>query len=140
MTDLNSVSVIGRVVKDAVITQYANDLKVANFTIVVNRDRKNGEQWEEKSIFIDLALFGKSAESYVKYLTKGKVVSVEGHLDMDKWEKDDKKYSKLKVVADRINPFIAGSKKNDNGPADAQVPEFSENCEDFAPPQDGAIF
>lgn len=131
MTDMNNVSFMGRIVKDASITQYSNDVKVANFTVVVNRDRKNGEQWEEKSTFIDLALFGKTAENYLKYLTKGKVVGIEGHLDQDRWEKDGKQFSKLKVSVDRIYPFIAGSgKKAEDNDA---VPEESFSAEEEMP-------
>ena len=143
MTDMNAVHFTGRVVKDASITQYANDLKVANFTVVVNRDRKNGEQWEEKSTFVDLALFGKTAESYLKYLTKGKVIGVEGHLDMDKWEKDGKQFSRLNISIDRIYPFIAGGKKAEGaGISQQEIPQET-SYEDFQPvPPDGenAIF
>ncbi len=123
MTDMNSVSFMGRIVKDASITQYSNDVKVANFTVVVNRDRKNGDNWEETPTFIDLVLFGKTAESYLKYLTKGKVVGIEGHLAQDRWEKDGKQFSKLKVVVDRIYPFITGSgKKADGSETTAELP------------------
>ena len=128
MTDPNYVGFIGRVVKDAVITQYANNTKVANFTIVLNRDRKIGENWEEKSAFVDLALFGKTAESYVKYLTKGKVIAVEGHIEQDRWEKDGKQMSKLKVAVDKIYPFIAGNTKKDGSDAVASTgPSVVEN-------------
>ena len=141
MTDMNSVNFTGRVVKDAEMTKYANDLQVANFTVVINRDCENGQQWEEKPIFVDLALFGKSAESYLKHLTKGKVIGVEGHLDMDRWTKDDKQFTKLKVVIDRIYPFIAGSKKS--SPVEVEPPAAQEAYADFPPPPDAgetAIF
>lgn len=139
---MNSVQFTGRVVKDATLSVYQGDLKVTNFTVVVNRDRKNGDQWEEKPVFVDLALFGKAAESYLPHLTKGKVVGVEAHLDMDNWEKDGKKYSKLKVSCDRIFPFIAGGAKK-TGEAEVPPSEFagSDAFEDCQPVNNGeAIF
>ena len=112
MTDLNSVCLIGRVVKDPEVTK-KDDLCITNFTIAVNRDKKKGDEWKEEVSFVDLTLFGKRADSLSKWIKKGCAVSVVAHIEQDRWEKDGNKFSRLKVVPDQVNPFI--ERRQDNG-------------------------
>jgi len=106
MTDLNAVQMVGRIVKGAELKKTQKGLSVANFTIVLNRDFKSGEEWKNKGTFVNLAVFGKIADSYAQYLQKDKFVGVEGHLDQNTWERDGKKISTLQVTVDKLYPFL----------------------------------
>jgi len=106
MTDLNAVQMVGRIVKGAELKKTQKGLSIANFTIVLNRDFKSGEEWKNKGTFVNLAVFGKIADSYAQYLQKGKFVGVEGHLDQNTWERDGKKISTLQVTVDKLYPFL----------------------------------
>lgn len=115
MTDLNSVSLGGRITKDAVAEKTKNGLDIVRFSIAVNRSQKEGENWTQKTVFVDLTLFGNYAVSMLKYLTKGIYVTVEGYLDMDSWiSQDGKKQTRLKVVHHQggINPWVGGKTKS----------------------------
>ena len=106
MTDLNAVQMVGRIVKGAELKKTQKGLSIANFTIVLNRDFKSGEEWKNKGTFVNLAVFGKIADSYAQYLQKDKFVGVEGHLDQNTWERDGKKISTLQVTVDKLYPFL----------------------------------
>lgn len=126
MTDLNTVCLVGRLTKDAELVQKGmSGMKVLTFTIAVNRDskKKDSEEWEEKTSFFDCALFGDRAERMQRHLLKGKVVSVQGHLEQDVWEKDGERRSRIKVVPERINPFVERTPKAQGTEAPASPEE-----------------
>lgn len=71
-------------------------------------------------MFIDVTVWGKSAENSSQYLKKGSAALVEGRLKLDSWEKDGQKRSKLKVVANKVQ-FLGGKPERvqaaiDDGP------------------------
>lgn len=110
MTDLNAIQLGGRLTKDAVL-EIKGELKLCNFSMAVNRSvkKKDSEDYEDKPVFVDMTIFGNYAESMVKHLTKGRYITVKGHLDMDSWTSaDGKKNQRLKVVPEQgeINPWV----------------------------------
>ena len=98
MTDTNKVVIIGRLTRDAEMKYTNNGLAISNFSIAMSKSIKQNDQWVDTTIFInDLSLFGKRAEGLNQYLTKGQQVAINGCLDVDNWEQEGKKRSKLKV-------------------------------------------
>ena len=124
-SDLNKTCLLGRVVKQPDLEIKGNGISLLTFTLAVNRNHKNkdGEQ-EDKVSFFDFTVFGKEAESLQKHLVKGTVVSIEGHLEQERWEKDGKKFSRIKIVPDSINPFVERKSKEQN--------DTEENYEDYS--------
>lgn len=118
MTDLNHVDVIGRCVKQPdLVKKGPSGVSVLTFTLAVNRDffKKDTEEWVEEVSFIDFTIFGKTAENNHKWLTKGKLVSVEGYIKQERWkDKDGKTLSRLKIVPEKINPFVERMPKDTN--------------------------
>jgi len=109
MTDINRVILVGRVVKDAELKFTPSSTPVTRFSVAVNRSRKNGDQWEEEVSYIDIVLWGRSAESISKFLLKGKQVAVEGELRQNRWEQDGQQRSKLEVVASNVQLLSGGT-------------------------------
>jgi single-strand DNA-binding protein len=87
---------------------------VADVGMAVNDRRKgqNGE-WIEETTFVDVTLWGRTAEVAGEYLGKGSPLLVEGRLKYDTWEKDGQKRSKLSVVCERMQ--MVGSKGGGGG-------------------------
>ena len=108
MTDLNHVTLIGRLTRDAELKYTPNGFAISNFSIAVNRRRKNGEQWVEEANFFDITLYGKSAESLKQYLIKGKQVAVDGELRQDRWEQDGQPRSRVVIAANNIQLLGGG--------------------------------
>lgn len=90
MTDINSVIVTGRVVRDIGdrdFTYFASGTAKLQFSIAVNKSVKDASgNWSEKSAFFDVVVWGKYAESLKPRLAKGAKVTVCGSLERDTWE------------------------------------------------------
>ena len=99
-SDLNKTCLVGSVVKQPDLEIKGNGISLLTFTLAVNRNHKNKDgEYEDKVSFFDFTVFGKEAESLQKHLVKGTVVSIEGHLEQERWEKDGKKFSRIKIVS-----------------------------------------
>lgn len=105
MASLNKVMLIGNLTRDPEIRYTPKGQAVADIGLAVNRvySTETGEKREEVT-FIDITLWGRTAEIVHQYCKKGRPLFVEGRLQLDSW--DDKqtgqKRSKLKVIADGI--------------------------------------
>lgn len=78
---------------------------VADFSIAVtDRYKDRSDKWVEKTTFIELSAFGRTAEVAAQYLAKGSPVMVDGRLDLEQWEDKNGggKRSKLKVIVEKL--------------------------------------
>ena len=89
MTDINIVSVVGRLARDMELKYTTSGMAVANFSIAVNRSRKQGDQWVDEASFFECSLFGKQAEALKPYLKKGQQVAISGFLKQERWQGQD---------------------------------------------------
>lgn len=131
MKDINTITIIGRVAKDSELRYTSTGTAIASFAVAFTTSKKKGEQWEDQSNFIDLALFGKTAENLSKYLTKGTRVAVQGSLEQQRWEKDGQKQSKLAVHVDQIQ--LLGDKREGQAPSSGEPDAGSGTYEDDIP-------
>jgi len=112
MANFNKVLLMGNLTRDPEVRYTPKGTAVATLGLAVNEyyTTATGEQKEE-TIFVDIDVWGRQAETAGQYLAKGRPVFVEGRLRLDTW--DDKetgqKRSKLKVVALRIQ-FLGAPK------------------------------
>jgi single-strand DNA-binding protein len=81
MADLNNVSMVGRVTRDAVSKVLPSGYTVVNFSIAVDTGYGN----YKKTMFLEVKFFGKQAEAIRQYLTKGKQVGITGELEQEDW-------------------------------------------------------
>ena len=117
MANLNKVMLLGNLTRDPELRHTPKGSAVADLGIAVNRKVQDGNGgWKDETTFVDVTVWGASAENAQKYLTKGRGVFIEGRLQMDVW--DDKatgqKRSKLKVVADNLQ-FLPDGKSGSRG-------------------------
>lgn len=112
---MNSVVLIGRLVRDIEVRFTANGNAVSNFTMAVQRQFKN-ENGDYDTDFINCVIFNKSAEFMKDYAKKGDVVAIKGSIQTSSFtDKDGNKKSTTQVVVDQIN-LVAGKKKEDTMP------------------------
>ena len=110
----NKVILIGNLTRDVELKYTPNGTAVAKFGLAVNRTYKDNMSGENKQevLFIDITVFGRSAEVANQYLSKGRRVLVEGRLVLDQWvDSTGQKRSKHSVVAEKVQ-FM--DSKNDN--------------------------
>ena len=106
MSSFNQVILLGNVTRDPEIRYTPKGTAVTELGMAMNRvySGENGEKREEVT-FVDVTLWGRTAEIAAEYAKKGRPVMIEGRLQLDSW--DDKqsgqKRSKLKVVGESLH-------------------------------------
>ena len=103
-TDINSVVLVGRLTRDAMLRYSSSGAGFLSFTVAVNRSKRNADgSWTDEPSFIDCVYFGQNSQSISQYLVKGKQVAVQGELRQSKWETDGQQRSKLDVVVNTLS-------------------------------------
>ncbi len=106
MASFNKVILVGNLTRDPEVRYIPNGTAVCDIGLAVNSqwtDRKTNERKEEVT-FIDVTLWGRTAEIAGEYLAKGRPVLIEGRLHLDSWEDKEsgQKRSKLKVIGESL--------------------------------------
>lgn len=136
MASLNKLHLIGNITKDPELRYLPKGTAVCKVGLAINRTWKSesGEKKEEVT-FVDIDIFGKTAENVAQYCRKGKSIYVEGRLKLDTWEKDGKNHQKLGVIADSVQ-FLSGKGEGDSA-ARAEAPASASSAAgNPAPKQD----
>ena len=103
MASLNKVLLIANLGKDPEVRYTASGTAVASFSLATSEKFKNkGGEWEERTEWHNVILWGRLAEIAREYLSKGKTVYIEGRLQTRKWQDKDGK--------DRFTTEIVGEK------------------------------
>lgn len=133
MSSLNRVILIGRVVAPPEQRFTNTGKQVASFRIAVDRRQRNADG-SSNADFIPIVAWEKLADICVKYLTKGKLVAIEGRLQTRSYEDSNgQKRSAFDVVADDMRMLSSRSENsggysrpqdsgNDYGSARPQAP------------------
>lgn len=98
MSDLNSITISGRLTRDPELRFTNNGDGILDFSIASSEKYKDSE----RTIFIDCAIFGKRAEKLSEFLSKGKQVAVTGKLRQDFWETDGQKRNKISLLVEEL--------------------------------------
>ncbi|GFO53528.1 single-stranded DNA-binding protein [Geomonas sp. Red276] len=103
MASLNKVMLIGNLGKDPEVRYTPSGTAVASFSLATSDRIKNKSgEWEEKTEWHNITLWGRTAEIAGEYLSKGKTIYIEGRLQTRKWQDRDGK--------DRYTTEIVGEK------------------------------
>jgi len=121
---LNRIILIGRLTRDPELRYVPSGQPVASFTLAVDRPFVN-QQGERATDFIDIVAWRKLAEQVTQHLNKGRLVAVEGRLQVRSYETQDGQKRKVaEVVADAVR-FL-----DRKGAAAAPTPEAGPAEED----------
>jgi single-strand DNA-binding protein len=98
----NRIILIGRLTRDPELRYVPSGAPVASFTLAVDRPFKD-QQGNRETDFIDIVAWRKLAEQVSQYMTKGRMVAVEGRLQIRSYETQDGQKRKVaEVVADGV--------------------------------------
>lgn len=127
---LNRIVLIGRLTRDPELRYVPSGHPVASFTLAVDRSFAN-QQGERETDFIDIVAWRKLAEQVSQHLSKGRLVAVEGRLQIRSYEtQDGQKRRVAEVVADGVR-FL--DRKATGVPAGAAQEELAEESEQDVP-------
>jgi single-strand DNA-binding protein len=138
---MNVVVLIGRLATDPELKYTPSGSAVATFLIAV--DRRPNAQGVKEADFINIVVWQKSAEFAANYLTKGRLVAVEGRLQVRSWvAQDGSKRKSAEVVANELRALDrpkeqtgdqAGPPAEETAPAgtaDVEAPDFDPFAEE----------
>ncbi len=99
---LNRIILIGRLTRDPELRYTPQGVPVASFSLAVDRPFAN-QQGQREADFIDCVAWRKLGETVGNHLTKGRLVAVEGRLQIRSYEAQDGTKRKVaEVVADSV--------------------------------------
>jgi len=118
MASFNRVILVGNLTRDVEVRYIQSGSAVAEIGLAVNDRRKTASgEWVDETTFVDVTLWGRTAEIASEYLTKGSPVLIEGRLKLDSWETDGQKRSKLRVVGEKMQMLSARGSGGQGAPS-----------------------
>ena len=137
MPDINSVIIVGNLIKDPAFRQTTTGVPVANFTIASNRKFKdNSGTIKEDVCFIGVVAWYKLAESCYENLRKGSAVLVEGELQSRQWKTEDGfSRSTVEIKARRIQ-FLNHRESHHDEPSVFEHESSTEPLDHGEPPRE----
>lgn len=116
MPNVNQIVLAGHISKEPALSFLPSQTAVCNFALAINEKYTNSDGDKcEKVCFIDCSIFGKRAEAFNKYLSKGQPVLITGKLNYQQWTSDDgSKHSKHEVTVKDFNFLSSGKKENED--------------------------
>ena len=131
---LNKIMLQGRIVNDIDVKTTPGGASVCTFRIAVDRDFKN-QNGQKETDFVTIVAWKNTAEFVYKYFGKGRMILLEGRLQMRNWtDKDGNKRTAAEVVAENV--YFSDSKKDEgsySAPATGGWTEMDGGNEDGLP-------
>lgn len=121
MPNFNRVVLVGHLCRDNEVRYSQAGLAILNNAIAVTEKRGKGDDRKEETMFIDITVFGKTAEFVNSYTHKGSAVLIEGRLRLEQWSDKETgaKRSKHSISVDNVQ--LMDSRKG--GDAEPEEPK-----------------
>lgn len=107
---LNTITIMGRMVRDPEIRKTGAGTSVLNFTLAVDRDYTD-DNGDRETDFIDCVAWAHTADFVGAYFSKGDLMAVHGRLQLRDWEDDDgnrRRAAEIKVD----NVYFGGGRRD----------------------------
>ena len=123
---LNHITIMGRLTRDPELRRTGSGVAVASFRVAVDRDFAPKDGGERKADFIDCVAWRLTGEFISKYFAKGRMIVVDGRLEMRDWtDKDGNKRTSAEVVV--ANAYFGDSKRDSDGGSYAGNSSYAGN-------------
>jgi len=113
MASFNKVILVGNLTRDPQVRYTPSGTAVTELGLAVSRQwfDKQSNSKKEDTTFVDVTVWGRTAEVAGEYLSKGRPVLIEGRLQLDTWQDKEsgQNRSKLKVVCENMTMLGSGS-------------------------------
>lgn len=120
---LNTVILIGRLTKDPELRYTQSGKAVATVRLAVDRGTTN-PQGEKETDFIDVVVWERQAETVANYLQKGRLVAVQGRLQIRQYEtQEGQRREKAEVVANTVRFLDSGRDHGGDRPTGGSSPK-----------------
>ena len=111
---LNHIVIMGRLTRDPELRRTGSGVAVASFRVAVDRDFQPKDGGDRKTDFIDCVAWRQTGEFISKYFAKGRMIIVEGRLEMRDWtDKEGNKRTSAEINV--ANAYFGDSKRDGEG-------------------------
>ena len=128
---MNNVVLVGRLTRAPELKYIpGSGAAVANFAIAVDREF-TGKDGKKETDFIDIQVWGKSAENCANYIGKGSLVAIQGSIRVDSYQDQDGNNRKItRVNANRVQFLDSKKEKQENNPMPGFEPQGFQQVDD----------
>lgn len=147
MASFNKVVLVGNLTRDPELRYTPKGTAIAKVGLAVNHKWRNeaGETKEEVT-FVDIEVWGRTAENVGQYMRKGSSMLVEGRLKLETWDdkQTNQKRSKMLVVGETVQ-FLGSPRGGEGAPAErparpaATKPSSAVEESDGPPPEEDDV-
>ncbi|MBC7319235.1 single-stranded DNA-binding protein [bacterium] len=124
---MNYIILTGRLTADPILRYTPTGVPVLGFTLAVDR-RSRTPEGEREADFIDIVVWRKQAEICANYLRKGRLVGVEGRLEISKFQgSDGQVHRKPRVIAYRVEFLDSRPREGEEAPPE-EIHTFDEDA------------
>lgn len=121
---MNKAILIGRLTRDPEVRYTSSNRAVCQFSIAVDRPFTNQQSGQREADFINIVVWDKRAENVGKYMSKGRLVAVEGRIQTRNYENNEgKRVYVTEVVADNVQFLESKSASQNNASSFQNMPE-----------------
>jgi single-strand DNA-binding protein len=126
MSDINNVTLLGRLIRDPEVRFAPTGTAVASFAIAANHHyQSKGGQWKDEAAYVPCSAFGRTAEQLAQK-HRGDPVLATGRLRTEAWEQDGANHSRLVLIAETVHFILPAPKSNGAGPNESATPDPAE--------------
>ncbi len=143
--NLNKIFLIGNLTRDPEMRALPSGQQVATFGIATNRIWNDKAGKRQTAVeYHNIVAFGRLAEIIKQYLSKGKMVFIEGRIQTRNWEaQDGTKRNRTEIVVEQMQlgprPPAGGQASGQTGTTESQAAPAPESVETIEYPSDGEI-
>ena len=129
---MNKVFLIGRLTRDPELRYTSSNRAVCQFTVAIDRPFTNQSTGQREADFINVVAWDKTGENIGKYMTKGRLIAVEGRIQTRNYENNEgRKVYVTEVIASNVQ-FLESKNSTMNNTTNSMPEQQEKTPYDFA--------
>ena len=121
---MNKAILIGRLTRDPELRYTSSNRAVCQFSIAIDRPFTNQSTGQREADFINVVVWDKTAENVGKYMSKGRLIAVEGRIQTRNYDNNEgKKVYVTEVVASNVQFLESKNATTNNSNGFNSMPE-----------------
>ena len=120
---MNKAILIGRLTRDPELRYTSSNRAVCQFTVAIDRPFTNQTSGQREADFINVVAWDKTGENVGKYMTKGRLIAVEGRIQTRNYDNNEgRKVYVTEVIASNVQ-FLESRNATSNSNGFDSMPE-----------------
>lgn len=121
---MNKAILIGRLTRDPELRYTSSNRAVCQFTVAIDRPFTNQASGQREADFINVVAWDKTGENVGKYMTKGRLIAVEGRIQTRNYENNEgRRVYVTEVIANNVQFLESRNAQNTNNNSINSMPE-----------------